>query len=180
MDVNQFFKQEIDRIAPDIWQPPKQLKRGEFLVKAGGNYPYLYYVEQGALRIFVDTDPEELTIRFGYPGSFISALDSFLAPQQTSFYIQALKKASVLSIHHRDFYAFLKKESTYTELWQKALEHLVLQQIEREIDILTASPQERYQRVLTRSPQLFQQIPNKYIASYLRMTPETLSRLKKS
>jgi lipocalin len=56
----------------------------------------------------------------------------------------------------------------------------VYQQIEREKDILTASPRERYLRVLKRSPQLFQEIPDKYIANYLRMSPETLSRMKKS
>jgi len=60
------------------------------------------------------------------------------------------------------------------------LEQLTLQQLEREKDILTSSPLERYKRVLKRSPQLFQEIPNKYIADYLRMTPETLSRIKKS
>ena len=65
-------------------------------------------------------------------------------------------------------------------MWTSMLEELVLQQIEREKDILTNSPKERYNRVLKRSPQLFQEIPNKYIANYLRMTPETLSRLKKS
>ena len=60
------------------------------------------------------------------------------------------------------------------------MEQLILQQLEREKDILTSSPIERYKRVLKRSPQLFQEIPNKYIADYLRMTPETLSRIKKS
>ena len=59
------------------------------------------------------------------------------------------------------------------------LGELIYQQMERERDILTSSPLERYKRVLSRSPQLFQEIPNKHIASYLRMTPETLSRLKK-
>jgi hypothetical protein len=57
---------------------------------------------------------------------------------------------------------------------------IIYDQFEREKDILTYSPLKRYQRVLKRSPQLFQEIPNKYIASYLRMSPETLSRLKKS
>lgn len=52
--------------------------------------------------------------------------------------------------------------------------------LEREIDLLTSSPFERYNRILERSPQVFQEIPLKYIASYLRMTPETLSRLRKS
>jgi len=61
----------------------------------------------------------------------------------------------------------------------KILENLVIQHLEREIDILTSSPIERYNRVLSRSPQLFQQIPLKHIANYLRMSAETLSRLKK-
>ena len=59
------------------------------------------------------------------------------------------------------------------------VDSIMAAQIEREIDILTNSPKERYLRVLKRSPQLFQEIPNKHIASYLRMSPETLSRMKK-
>jgi CRP-like cAMP-binding protein len=74
---------------------------------------------------------------------------------------------------------FLKQDSNRL-WWMGVLENLVLQQLEREIDILTNSPKERYLRVLKRSPQLFQEIPNRHIANYLRMSPETLSRLKKS
>jgi CRP/FNR family transcriptional regulator, anaerobic regulatory protein len=60
------------------------------------------------------------------------------------------------------------------------MESLIVQQIEREVDLLTASPTERLARVLKRSPNLFQEVPLKYIASYLRMTPETLSRIRNS
>jgi len=66
------------------------------------------------------------------------------------------------------------------QIWLEVLNQLIYQQIEREQDLLITSPIERYKRVLQRSPLLFQEIPNKYIASYLRMTPETLSRIKKS
>ena len=75
---------------------------------------------------------------------------------------------------------FMQSSPENSTTWQLMLEQLVLQQMERERDILTVSPLERYKRVLKRSPQLFQEIPHKYIASYLRMTPETLSRIKKS
>lgn len=75
---------------------------------------------------------------------------------------------------------FIFSSQENIKMWQLILESFVLQQMERERDILTSSPMERYNRVLKRSPQLFQEIPNKYIASYLRMTPETLSRIKKS
>ena len=64
--------------------------------------------------------------------------------------------------------------------YSKLLEALIVQQMEREIDLLTESPIKRLQRVLERSPNLFQEVPLKYIASYLRMTPETLSRIRNS
>ena len=74
----------------------------------------------------------------------------------------------------------VKSSEENTKIWHLILGDLIFQQMERERDILTSSPIKRYKRVLSRSPQLFQEIPNKYIASYLRMTPETLSRIKKS
>ncbi|MCH5683547.1 hypothetical protein LWM68_04255 [Niabella sp. W65] len=74
---------------------------------------------------------------------------------------------------------FIQQNEQGAALWAAMLENLVLQQIEREKDLLIQSPKERYERVLKRSPQLFQEIANKYIAAYLRMSPETLSRLKK-
>ena len=74
----------------------------------------------------------------------------------------------------------MNKNSRNKDLWKKLLEAFVIQQMERETDLLTTSPEARYQRILKRSPQVFQEIPHKYIASYLRMSPETLSRLKKS
>lgn len=78
-----------------------------------------------------------------------------------------------------NFNKYLENDPASLLLWKQILELLVYQQMEREIDLLTYSPQKRYERVLQRSPQLFQEIPSKYIASYLRMSPETLSRLKK-
>jgi CRP-like cAMP-binding protein len=76
--------------------------------------------------------------------------------------------------------SLIENNRDLTKAWNQLLVELIQQQMEREKDLLTAAPSERYKRVLERSPQLFQEIPTKYIASYLRMTPETLSRIKKS
>ena len=62
--------------------------------------------------------------------------------------------------------------------WYDILRGLVMGQTEREIDLLTTDAAERYRRVWKRSPRLFQEIPAKYIANYLRMSPETLSRIR--
>jgi len=155
------------------------INRNEFLKVSGSIDRNFYYVETGSLRVFVLNDYEEQTIRFGYKNNLIVALDSFLMGNPSELYIQAIKKTVVKVIKRQEINEFLKKEANLL-LWIKILENLAVQQMEREIDILTSSPKERYQRVLKRSPQLFQEIPHKHIANYLRMSAETLSRLKKS
>ena len=155
------------------------IDRNEFLKVKGSIDTNLYYIESGSLRIFVLDDYEEQTIRFGYKENLIVSLDSFLTGKPSDLYIQAIKKTVVKVITKEQIEKFLETENN-RNLWTKILENLVLQQMEREIDILTNSPKERYERALKRSPQLFQEIPNRHIANYLRMSAETLSRLKKS
>lgn len=155
------------------------LERNEYLKVKGSTDTNVYFVESGSLRIFMLDEYEELTIRFGYKDNLLVSLDSFLTAQPSDFYIQAIKKSVVKVVTKQQLGNFLEIEGN-RNIWTKILENLVLQQLEREIDILTNSPKERYERVLKRSPQLFQEIPHRYIANYLRMSPETLSRLKKS
>jgi len=155
------------------------IDRNEFLKVKGSIDTNVYYVESGSLRIFVLDEYEERTIRFGYKENIIVSLDSFLTGKPSDLYIQAIKKTVIKVITKQQIDEFLETELN-RKLWTKILENLVLQQMEREIDILTNSPKERYERVLKRSPQLFQEIPNRHIANYLRMSAETLSRLKKS
>lgn len=155
------------------------IDRNEFLKVEGSIDTHVYCVESGSLRIFVMDDHQEQIIRFGYHGNLIVALDSFLTGKPSDLYIQAIKRSVIKIVTKPQIIRFIGTDDNRM-LWIKILENLVLQQMEREIDILTNSPKERYERVLKRSPQLFQEIPHRHIANYLRMSPETLSRLKKS
>lgn len=155
------------------------INRNEFLKVKGSIDTNVYYVESGSLRMYVLNEHEEQTIRFGYKENLIVSLDSFLSGKPSALFIQAIKKSVIKIVTKPQFDKFLENEKN-RHWWMTILENLVLQQMEREIDILTNSPKERYERVLKRSPQLFQEIPNRYIANYLRMSAETLSRLKKS
>lgn len=154
------------------------INRNEFLKVKGSIDTNIYFIESGSLRIFVLDDNEEQTIRFGYKENLIVSLDSFLTNKPSDLFIQAIKKSVIKVITKQQIEAFLKIEAN-RNLWIGILENLTVQQMEREIDILTNSPKKRYERVLKRSPRLFQEIPNRLIANYLRMSPETLSRLKK-
>ncbi|MDF3026878.1 MAG: cyclic nucleotide-binding protein [Fluviicola sp.] len=156
------------------------VERNGFLKTAGSTDTNIYFIEEGSLRVFVRDQLEERTIRFGYQYNILVSLDSFLTGKPSEFVIQAIKRTRVKVIPKKGFMDFISRDENHLKLWIKILEDLVIQQIEREKDLLTASPKERFERVLKRSPALFQEIPNRHIANYLRMTPETLSRLKKS
>lgn len=164
----------------DLWQKELTLERNQYLKVSGSVDTNLYFVVSGSFRVFVMEGYEENTIRFGYRNNFLLALDCFITQQPSDLFIQALKKSTVKMVTRNEYLNMIRSSAENQELWEQLLLQLILQQMERERDILTTSPLERYQRVLQRSPQLFQEVPNKFIASYLRMTPETLSRMKKS
>ncbi len=165
--------------AQNLWHTVRDLTRNEYLKVCGATDTKLYYIEEGSLRIFFQDEYEEHTIRLGYKGNFIASLDSFISEEPSELYIQAIKKCRLKVITKTAFMTLIQSDATLFQVWLKLLEQMIFQQLEREKDLLTFSPLERYKRVWKRSPQLFQEIPNKYIASYLRMTPETLSRIKK-
>ncbi|MFK8036896.1 MAG: Crp/Fnr family transcriptional regulator [Crocinitomicaceae bacterium] len=164
----------------NIWDRELTLKRNEFLKLGGEKDLNIYFVEEGCLRLFVVDEEHEHIIRFGYQGNIVAALDSYISEQTSDLYIQAIRKTKVKVFSKSKFEKLINRSEKFKTIWLKVIEQLVFQQLEREIDILTASPLKRYKRVVSRSPQLFQEVPHKYIASYLRMTPETLSRLLKS
>ena len=178
MDPLQQLRQKIEE--KDLWKQDQELLRNQYLKVRGSIDTNIYYVEEGSLRIFVIDEEEEHTIRFAYQSNFVAALDSFITEKPSDLYIQALKKSVIKVVPKKPFMNLIFSSEENLRLWHVIMEQLVLQQMERERDLLTSSPSERYHRVLERSPQLFQEIPHRHIASYLRMTPETLSRIKKS
>ena len=161
------------------WQGELHLQRGDVLKPAGSVEQRLFLVTKGCLRAYLFEEGEEKTIRFGYKNSLITAIDSLASGAASPLCIEALRQTTVCFISKLAYQKALTSTAEGTQLLLEAMLHLSHGQLERERDLLTASPAARYQRVLKRSPQLFQEVPNKYIASYLRMTPETLSRIKK-
>lgn len=158
----------------------KTFSKGDHIIREGQVEQSLYVIESGAVRVFRVTEFEEQTIRFGYEGSIITSLSSFITGKPSEFYIETLRKTTLKIISKNQLMQIANENIESLHQYNKLLEALIVQQMEREVDLLTESPTKRLQRVLERSPNLFQEIPLKYIASYLRMTPETLSRIRNS
>lgn len=183
--ISSFLKQlqlpeEVYDLLLQSWGIEKTLSKGGFLIREGEMEHHLYLILQGELLIYYERDGLEQTVGFGYEDTLICSFPSFIRLQPSDYYIKALSETKLIGISRRDFYDLLHQHNALETVWRSMVEVALLGRIEREVDLLTVSPKERIQRLLNRSPHLFQLVPMKYIASYLHMAPETLSRNMKS
>jgi len=163
-----------------IWSDVYSYKRGDFLSREGQSDTRIYWVQEGLFRIYQVDQDQEYGVRFGYEGDLISSLDSYIKQEPTRYNVQALRQSKVKICTKKDFESLLQSDFQLKDLWMQGLYQLIYDMMEREQDLMIAEPKKRLKRVLNRSPRLFQEVPHKYIASYLRMSPETLSRLLNS
>lgn len=174
----QYLKQKLSKA--NIWDRELEFNRWEYIKTAGTVNTNLYFIEEGCTRVYFSEGSDEHCLYFGHKGSLISALDSFLSEKPSSIIIQCINKTKAKVISKTKFHHFIQNNDVASNLWQEVLTELTQWHLEREKDLLIHSPALRYKRVLSRQPDLFQHVPHKYIASYLRMTPETLSRILNS
>lgn len=152
--------------------------KGAFVSQAGRVETRFYIVEQGVQRIYFEHDGNEYCLGFSFGHSWSGDYDSFLSGQPGRFQVQALTDSVLLGIGHADLMRLYDRLPSMERWGRLFMEEHARGRATREVEQLTLSAEERYRRLLKRSPHLLQLVPQKDIASYLRMTPETFSRLR--
>lgn len=161
------------------WIHEKNFQKGEALINPGQKENYLYFVHSGSFKIYYPTSEQDVVAGFAYSNTFICAYPSFINQKASTYGIECISPAKLTGIHRDNFYQLCDAHRSLEICWRKLTEQALLGKIEREMDILSLNPEERYIKLYERSPHVFQIIPQKYLASYLGMSPETFSRVKK-
>jgi CRP-like cAMP-binding protein len=160
------------------WRTQRRLRRGDFLCALGKTEQHVWFVAEGVLRLYYPVEEEEVCVGFAYENNVLSSFPSYIRQQPSTFSIQALTDCTVLGISRSDFQQARERWPGVALFWGDLLAFALVGTIEREIEIATTTPEARYHNLLARAPHLFQLVPLKYIASYLRIKPETLSRVR--
>jgi CRP-like cAMP-binding protein len=142
---------------------------------------HISFIESGVVRLFIPKEnPEkEITFGFSFKNQFISAYDSFLTQQPSLYQLQTLIETTVLSISYNDLQEVYKKTTIGNLIGRLTAERLFLIKSKREQNLLNLSAEERYIRLFKERPELLKIIPLKYISSYIGVTAQALSRIRK-
>jgi CRP-like cAMP-binding protein len=157
----------------------KTFKSGEMILQLGKTDNHLSFLSKGIVRFYVDKNGNDTTFDFIFANSFYCHYDSFYSRKPTQFYSEALTDTEILYIDYNSLNDLFTTCEFAKDLTRKAVEKLLEKKVKRELSLLTNTPTERYLNLLQEQPKLLQQIPQKYLATYLGIVPETLSRIRK-
>lgn len=157
---------------------PKRYAKGEKILAEGETCTNIYWVVKGLVRQFYYKNGKELTEYMATENTICMCIESLFKEQPTHLQIMAIEPTIVYLLPKADLEAVAMKSVNIQILYRKILEEsLILSQ--KHADMLRfESAQDRYQKLVKRNPQLVLRAPLVYIASYLQMTPETLSRVR--
>ena len=163
-----------------VWQE-KTFSQNELITEAGSIERYFYFVLEGVQAIYLLNDKgEKVVLGFSYTGSPSGVFDSFLQNRPASMFLEALKPSKMLGITLTDYLGLFENDNNYHKWAHYFFKDILFGRLSREVELLTLSAEQRYVSFMQRCPEELKVIPQKYLASYLNMTPETFSRLRAS
>lgn len=157
----------------------REYAKGLKLIRVGEKENYLSFIEQGIVRDYIPDDEKELTFAFNFNKEFTCAYDSFLTRLPTEYEQETLAPTTIWSISYTNLQKVYLQTQTGNFWGRYVAEKLFLQKSKREISLLKQTAKERYMDLLLNKSYIIQQVPLKYIASYIGVTPQALSRIRK-
>ena len=160
-----------------VWQTVTYMRK-TVLTVAGEVERNLYFVVEGVQRAFYLSDHHpESTIVFTYSGSFSGVADSFLTQLPSRYFLETLSSSTMLKTSYIQIKALMDKHHSFERWVRLAVSYTLMGVLERQIELLSYSAEEKFRTLLKRSPHVLQLIPHKYLASYLGIDASTFSKL---
>jgi CRP-like cAMP-binding protein len=159
---------------------PRSIKKAEFLVREGEANKNGFFVAKGFLRSYlIDNKGKDHIIQFAPENWWISDKDALAGGKTSALFIDAIEDSEVLLLDFTGHKTLMEELPGYAASFQQGMQKRMAAKDQRIIDTLTATAEERYQDFLKTYPTIAQRVPQHMLASYLGITPETVSRIRK-
>ncbi|MPQ47730.1 cyclic nucleotide-binding domain-containing protein [Marinifilum sp. N1E240] len=172
------------RINSKIWDRLKevateqQLPAKFIILREGEVSNNIYFIKKGCLRLCFNNDGKDVTFQFFFEGDAVSSIESFWANQPSMFSLETIEASTILHVSKTDFHRIVTSSVEIKELVEKQIFQRLITYQKLFLSRIKEKPQERYEQLLTHNPDIFNRIPQHYIASYLGITSVSLSRIR--
>jgi CRP-like cAMP-binding protein len=183
--IKTYYQTLIPELTNESWSKVEEkftfqyLKKGELLTRNGEVCKQVSFINRGLLRMFYLVDGKEICTAFAKENDYLAQYDSFLTKQPSPGSIDALEDCELINLSYDNVQALYTEEPVFQIFGRKIAEMLFLMISSQTNSLLTRTPEERYKAVIDEEPYIIQRVPQYMIASYIGITPEHLSRLRR-
>lgn len=162
----------------DTYFEVKSLNKKDFLLQFGKVCNFIGFIVEGTIRHFHIKEGIEKTCYISFENSWVSDFQSFTYDTACIMNLQAMEDTTVFLIRKENLYKLYTECSKYETFGRLMAEKVAQRATEIAMSLSSDKPEERFQNLIKKQPDLFQRVPQKYIASFLGVSPESLSRIR--
>jgi CRP-like cAMP-binding protein len=169
---------ELDKEAIELNFKPIKLKRKDFLLKEGVVCDFVAYLNSGVIRHYHIKNGNEITCDITLSNNFITDFKSLTQDIPSNYNFQLLKDAELLIINKKDLFELYNVNKNIQSFGRIMAEQVALRTIDIAMSLSSDKPEERVEKLIKQRPDLFQEVPQRYLANLLGISPESLSRIR--
>jgi len=156
----------------------RRFGKKEIITKAGEVEDYFNFILKGLVRKYYRKNHHEINTQISIEGHLITSQESFHSRQPSEYIIEAIEPTTLVSITHDDLERVYAQSHEMEHLARLLITYAMVIKDKWQMQLVKMTPRERFLRFVTKNPELMQRVPQKYLASYLNIKPETFSRFK--
>jgi CRP-like cAMP-binding protein len=156
----------------------RKFDKKQLISAAGEVENYFNFILKGLVRKYYLKDKEEMNTQISMEGHIIHSQESYHSRQPSEYFVEAIEPTIMASIHFIDLETLFNKSPKMERLGRLVITHTMVIKDRWQIQLVKMTPRERFLHFVTRNSSLLQRVPQKYLASYLNIKPETFSRFK--
>ncbi|MER3463561.1 MAG: Crp/Fnr family transcriptional regulator [Chitinophagaceae bacterium] len=178
--LHKFIPLSWDEFTNDIYPyiTIRSFGKKELINKAGEVENYLNFILTGLIRKYYKKGHEEVVTQISVEGQITHAHESFHGRQPSDYYMEAIEPTTLASITYDDLELIYSRSAKMERLGRLVTIFAMLSRDKWHMDMIKLTPRERFLKFVERNPDLIQRVPQKQLASYLNIQPETFSRFK--
>ena len=169
---------DIEQNLIDTYFEVKKIKKKQFLLQDGTVCNFIGFIAHGTIRHFHIKDGIEKTCDISFENSWVTDFKSFNHNTSCIMNLQAMEDTNLFVVRKDNLYKLYIECNKYETIGRLMAEQVALRATEIAMSLSSDKPEERFQNLLQKQPDLFQRVPQKYIANFLGVSPESLSRIK--